>query len=427
MRKITFSFSLLLSFICLTTIAAEAQTKNPANAAYMGVGSCSSSNCHGGADPRAGSDVLQNEYVTWTQFDQHSRAWSHLTTEESKKIAVNLGIGSPEKEPLCLRCHSTYFDEHGRKAANFQVEDGVGCETCHGAAENYLGSHTANDATHERNVQAGMIDVVAPDKRAKLCTTCHFGGEDKAVTHRLIGAGHPRLAFELDTFSMIQPAHWLVDEDYRKRKGDYSSVKSWLSGQVELSQRILSRMQSEKMSKAGVWPELTLFNCYACHHSLEEDQWKDRDYHGRPGELLLNVSSIVIVSEAMRVLKPALADSMAARLANLSASYQKGSLEDVKALVALTKDAAGVIGQGSYNEATANKLLRQLVDFGASVPYLQYETAEQVAMGISSLIALKSPDGSLYRSEIERMYEALKNQEAFKPQEFTNALKLFKL
>jgi len=38
-----------------------------------------------------------------------------------------------------------------------------------------------------------------------------------------MGAGHSRLAFELDTFTILQPAHFRVDEDYIERKWSGSS------------------------------------------------------------------------------------------------------------------------------------------------------------------------------------------------------------
>ena len=49
--------------------------------------------------------------------------------------------------------------------------------------------------------------------RAGLCLSCHFGNQEKFVTHRMMGAGHPRMSFELDTFTQLQPAHFVVDED----------------------------------------------------------------------------------------------------------------------------------------------------------------------------------------------------------------------
>jgi hypothetical protein len=61
-----------------------------------------------------------------------------------------------------------------------------------------------------------MYPTEQPEVRAKLCLSCHFGTEDKFATHRIMGAGHPRISFELDTFTEIQPAHFRVDEDYKE-------------------------------------------------------------------------------------------------------------------------------------------------------------------------------------------------------------------
>src|SRR5277367_6155075 len=46
---------------------------------YTGPGSCSSTSCHGGVQPRTQTTVLQNEYSTWTVQDKHARAFSALT------------------------------------------------------------------------------------------------------------------------------------------------------------------------------------------------------------------------------------------------------------------------------------------------------------------------------------------------------------
>lgn len=395
--------------------------------AYMGVGSCSSSNCHGSVSPRKASNVLQNEYVTWEKHDVHSKAWVNLSNEDSVKIAKNLGIESAEKEPLCLKCHATYLENDARQSGNFQIQDGVGCESCHGAAEKYLGPHTAKDATHARNIENGMLDIVSPEQRIRLCATCHFGTDDKYVDHRLMGAGHPRLSFELDTFSMIQPKHWIVDEDYVSRKSDYNSAKAWLIGQVYLSEKTLDRLGSEKLSKSGIFPELTIFYCYSCHHSLTEDQWKSRDYGGRPGELLLNVSSLIIVREAMAILNPKLSSRLESGLSGLHVNYKNGINNDVASLRAAIAESWKIATTVKFSESDLNKLLARLVKYGGTGAANQYEVAEQVAMGISALAATMSEDGSAHKSEIEKIYAALKNPEEFRAEEFTEACKKFAL
>ena len=41
----------------------------------------------------------------------------------------------------------------------------------------------------------------------------YVGNSEKSLIHRLYGAGHPRLVFELDTYLNNQPSHHRVDRD----------------------------------------------------------------------------------------------------------------------------------------------------------------------------------------------------------------------
>ena len=145
----------------------SATAESPAK--YMGTGSCSSSNCHGGVKPRKSGNVLQNEYVTWHKYDKHSKAWTVLTSQDSKRIAYHLGIADATRAPECLRCHATYVSDKQRHGESYEIEDGISCESCHGAAEHWLASHTARDATHTDNVKRGMTDLGNASQRAALC------------------------------------------------------------------------------------------------------------------------------------------------------------------------------------------------------------------------------------------------------------------
>ena len=111
------------------------QTVLPQNAddIHLGVTSCAGSTCHGATTPWAGSTVLQNEYMTWEQYDPHSKAYSVLMNKTSKKIAANLGIGKAHEAKICLDCHADNVPKNKRGRV-FQISDGVGCEACHGGA-----------------------------------------------------------------------------------------------------------------------------------------------------------------------------------------------------------------------------------------------------------------------------------------------------
>src|SRR3954454_11671335 len=173
----------------------------PASRGYIGAGGCASSNCHGAtsAAPAAENRILGNEYATWSVSDKHARAYKALEEARGKRMAEILGIADATRDKRCVVCHAVGSPDKSRS-------DGVACEACHGPAEGWLGPHTKPDS-HDASVRAGMTDTKKLDIRAKTCLACHLGAAGQDVDHELIAAGHPDLAFELDTFTAAQPAH----------------------------------------------------------------------------------------------------------------------------------------------------------------------------------------------------------------------------
>ena len=83
-----------------------------------------------------------------------------------------MNVKEPLKDEKCLSCHSTAF---GKKNLNtsYKIEEGVGCESCHGPGSLYKKSKVMKD--QKAALAAGMI---IPDK--KTCKTCH---QDKIAGH----------------------------------------------------------------------------------------------------------------------------------------------------------------------------------------------------------------------------------------------------
>ena len=383
---------------------------------YMGTATCASSNCHGSTTARPDANILYNEHTTWARHDRHSKSWQTLTSEESKRIAHNLGLGNPAEEKLCLDCHSTFVppDQRGEKH-NFQ--DGVSCESCHGPAEQYLKSHSQPGTSHQDNMQAGLTDLVDLHGRAQLCLSCHYGTEDKVVNHRLIGAGHPRLSFELDTFLMIQPPHWEQDQDYEERKGAYDPAKSWLVGQFQAALAVLEALQSMKRSTHGQMPELALFNCYSCHHQLSREEWKKHDYEGNPGELRLNVAHLQVLAYVLPVLETG--RELRETVAALRRSYGKGTPADIAELSQYLKQTVSPrLDQLELSAGLKQKMLRELLHLARDRSYLHFEEAEQVTMGVAALLSSDRDLKERHKGELEKMYDALKDIENYDSQEF---------
>ena len=411
-------YFLCCSFLAGALLSRNAIADDNLRGQFMGTGSCSSSNCHGNVAPVNAGHILQNEYVTWQKHDKHANAYKVLGNEQSQIIAKHLGIGSPQNEAQCLKCHSTYVPAAKNRGDKYQVEDGVTCEACHGAAGAWLSSHTTREATHAKNVELGMPDLVPLEHRTKLCLSCHHGNEEKTVDHRLIAAGHPRLTFELDTFESILPRHWEMDQDYRDRKMDYHSTSAWLDAQVSQAHEELAQLSSKKKTDSA-FPEFSMFNCYACHHSLADEQYKKRTDSSHTGDPTLNLPALVMLNQAAKVLTPNKAAEFESTLASLQKDFHNS--KDGTTIATLRKLVDDKAFDSDVADAQRRKLLKQLINFAASTAYLQYETAEQVAMGISSLVAESDSDSKNLQNEIDGLYKALKIEKSFNAEDFTAA------
>ena len=152
----------------------------------------------------------------------------------------------------------------------------MSCEACHGPAERWIKSHTAPGATHAENVANGLYPTDDPVAQARLCLSCHFGNKDKFVTHRIMGSGHPRITFELETFTQTQPPHFVIDEDWQKRKRQWDPVRVWAIGQALAAEEIIDVLPDPKRSRDGLFPELVVFDCHSCHHSMQDVRWTPR-------------------------------------------------------------------------------------------------------------------------------------------------------
>jgi hypothetical protein len=413
----------LLSLFSLLTWFPHAALAQSNHDKYMGTGSCSSSNCHGSVHPVKGLDILGNEYYTWSKHDKHSQAYTNLQKPEAKRMASLMGLGEPTKEPLCLKCHSTYVPDTTMHGDKFDPEDGVSCESCHGAAERWLESHAILGSTHQQNLDKGLADTVPLSKRATLCVSCHFGDSDKAVTHDLYGAGHPRLTFELDTYGALQPRHWLVDQDYTTRKAPYIPLAAWFIGQTRLAEGVLARLSSPERSKNGLFPELSLFDCYSCHHNLSEEQWKHRTYGGTPGRLHLNIAPLLMLQAALGGIDLKISEDMAPLVTALHKDYQQtGAVDSIAQLRALTSERIGLLSaELQVTPELCQSVFKSLAAFGSKIESPKFEVAEQIAMGLQATLASSPQLAKKHGATLQKIFSTLTNSKTFDPARFTKA------
>ncbi len=426
-------FACVLLAILSNTVLASPPLPPSGDDMHLGVATCAGSTCHGAIEPFANSPVLQNEFITWQRKDSHSEAYSVLLNDQSKRIARNLGLKSAQTAKICLDCHADNVPD-GKRGKRFQISDGVGCETCHGGAERYLGSHVSGQVTHQKNIEGGLFPTEDPLERARLCLSCHLGNDDKFATHRIMGAGHPRLSFELDTFTAIQPAHFLVDDDYQERKGAWSNVQTWAIGQTLATRQYLQQLSSSKRMDKGLFPELAFFDCHSCHHSMKQQRWASRDSVGlEPGSIRLNDGNILMAREVASVVDAGLAKQISQQMRTLhQASQQSKSAiqSQAKKLLGLNQQLLDKLAGYKFGKSTTLKVANNVIKHGIAGQFLDYSGAEQSVMALDALFnslkaqgAINYAPGSPVSMGMDKLYNALGDEDTYVPERYITALK----
>lgn len=141
MKNAVSFLALALAFTVLTAFTFSSKHD------YIGSKQCKA--CHSNAKMGGIS------YKTWEK-SVHAKAMESLKTPEADKIAKGKAIENKE----CLSCHQTSAKDNG-----------VGCESCHGAGSAYKTKH-AKDLAGAKAL--GLLTPKVEDGSAeKQCKTCH--------------------------------------------------------------------------------------------------------------------------------------------------------------------------------------------------------------------------------------------------------------
>ncbi len=408
---------------------------------YEGVASCAGSTCHG-RNEGDGKVVRQDELLHWQEPSSrggaHSRAYAALGSARGQRIAAALGLGSATSAPACLGCHATYAPA-GQRGERFQLGDGVGCESCHGAASGWLANHYAMPATHASNIAQGMIPLENAKVRASVCLDCHFGGSGAGqfVTHRMMAAGHPRIAFELDLFSSLQQHHD-EDADYVRRKGRTDSVRLWAVGQAEAVRRSLTLFVQPSFGSQGLFPEFYFFDCHSCHRPIDEKPDRARTFEPNPARPIpfgtppYNDENIIMLSAVAKVLAPGQAARFDAAARDFHAAMGAGRPQAVAAanrLRAAAEALAGAMAGQSYSGDTAFAVVSSIAGRTIAPRFTDYAGSAQAVMAVDTLLNALVRQGRItvgaaagIRANVNRAYAAVSSPLTYDPPAFRAAL-----
>ena len=143
-------------------------------------------------DPRIPCGECHNlEFETWKET-KHATGFDELhRTDRAQAILENMDLSQSKRESLCLKCHYTA----NIKRNKVQAVAGVSCESCHGAARDWVNIHQDyGGATHDteseehkemRINQAITNGMLRPSSNLYAvtanCFECHTVPEEKLV------------------------------------------------------------------------------------------------------------------------------------------------------------------------------------------------------------------------------------------------------
>jgi hypothetical protein len=159
---LVFAFAAVFSVQALvSTVGAEEEKAEAAKHEFVGAAKCKI--CHKKEEQGA-------QYTKW-EASPHAKAYETLGTPEAIELGKKVGVEKPQESDTCLRCHVT---GHGAPAellgTKYSKEEGVGCESCHGAGGDYYKKKTMAAIT-AGEIEGASVGLVRPTK--ERCMECH--------------------------------------------------------------------------------------------------------------------------------------------------------------------------------------------------------------------------------------------------------------
>lgn len=309
---------------------------------FVSLSSCANGVCHGAAEPSADdigvAKILGNEYTTRV-LDPHFRATVVLQSALSAEIVAAVAPGKKASQlQLCLDCHASSTEAVRRGVLD--REDGISCQSCHGAAGGWWKSHFQDGWDHRQSVAAGLVDLRNVRTRAKTCFGCHLGSGSRQVDHRLIAAGHPVLTFELDNYTeQKEVRHWLPDSLRSSRDGRRPShgIPAWAAGQLEAFRANLDLVVARAERSEGPFPDYADLACSSCHHEIGDPTWRQQPgWRFRGGLPPFGAGRWLVLRELLRVVFPAELEKIEPKVEGLAAEI--GRAGDRGRIVTLAKE-----------------------------------------------------------------------------------------
>ncbi len=241
----------------------------------------------------------------------------------------------------------------------------------------------------------------------------------------------------------------MIDTDYQKRKVVSSHANTWAIGQIKAARRFIELYNSGKHSTRGLMPELSFFDCEACHHetlvpsdpmratrpSNEADPasskllWEPRTLSSNigPGAVRFNDSGFVMTAILGDLIAPDRGEQMRSAIMALHKASQVDQQSLHQALKNIDQQLESLetdLALHTYTVDDCHQLLRFVTRRSRQNDFYSYAAAEQAVMAIEAIRATLQQQGdrSITDSSMNALRKATLNPDAFHPALFRGAI-----
>ena len=149
----------LLAAAFVVLVAAPGALADDDSEAHEFTGARKCKSCHE-------KDPIGNQYAIWLESG-HAKALQSLASDQAKTWAKDAGVADPQTDEKCVKCHVTAFGvSEELLGIKYSRDEGVSCESCHGAGRDYRKKAVMMDPDKSRD--KGLTEITE-----KTCTACH--------------------------------------------------------------------------------------------------------------------------------------------------------------------------------------------------------------------------------------------------------------
>jgi hypothetical protein len=176
----------------------------------------------------------KSEYAAWKETTHYATLTTLHRRPSAQEIAGKLGVKSLKREGVCVTCHYT---EKPGASGEPEVISGISCESCHGAARDWIdvhGDYGGKNVTREqespqhraerlaKSAAAGMLGPSDVGRLAAQCYQCHTVPDEKLVN---VGGHTAGSDFELVSWSQGEVRHnFLLGDENREASPEHLRV-----------------------------------------------------------------------------------------------------------------------------------------------------------------------------------------------------------